>query len=48
MLAEILRQRGYDGIHVWELGRTGKNDAQQLALRCQPEALVNNLQENLC
>jgi hypothetical protein len=48
MLAEILRQRGYDAIQVWELGRTGKNDAEQLVLRCQPEALVNNLQENLC
>ena len=25
MLAEILRRRGYDAIHVWELGRTGKS-----------------------
>jgi len=31
MLAEIVRQRGYDAIHVLELGRTGKNDAEQLA-----------------
>lgn len=31
MLAEVLRQRGYDAIHVLELGRTGKSDAEQLA-----------------
>ncbi len=31
MLGEILRQRGYDAIHVLEAGRTGKSDAEQLA-----------------
>ena len=31
MLGEILRQRGYDTIHVLEAGRTGKSDAEQLA-----------------
>ena len=30
-LGEILRQRGYDAIHVLDVGRTGKNDAEQLA-----------------
>ena len=31
MLGEILRQRGYDAIHVLDAGRTGKTDAEQLA-----------------
>ena len=31
MLGEILRQRGYDAIHVLDAGRTGKSDAEQLA-----------------
>ena len=30
MLAEILRQRGYDAVHVLDLERTGKTDAEQL------------------
>ena len=30
-LGEILRQRGYDAIHVLDVGRTGKKDAEQLA-----------------
>lgn len=30
-LGEILRQRGYDVIHVLEAGRTGKTDPEQLA-----------------
>jgi predicted nuclease of predicted toxin-antitoxin system len=30
MLGEILRQRGYDAIHVLEAGRAGKSDAEQL------------------
>jgi predicted nuclease of predicted toxin-antitoxin system len=29
-LGEILRQRGYDVIHVLEAGRTGKTDPEQL------------------
>mgnify|MGYP001404308290 FL=1 len=31
MLGEVLRQRGYDVIHVLDAGRTGKSDAEQLA-----------------
>jgi predicted nuclease of predicted toxin-antitoxin system len=31
MLGEILRQRGYDVIHVLGVGRAGKTDAEQLA-----------------
>ena len=31
MLGEILRQRGYDAIHVLDAGRAGKSDAEQLA-----------------
>jgi len=30
-LGEILRQRGYDAIHVLEVGRAGKTDSEQLA-----------------
>jgi len=30
LLAEILRQRGYDAVHVLDLERTGKTDAEQL------------------
>ena len=30
-LADILRQRGYDAVHVLEVGRGGKSDHQQLA-----------------
>lgn len=30
LLAEILRQRGHDAVHVLELNRTGKSDADQL------------------
>jgi predicted nuclease of predicted toxin-antitoxin system len=30
MLAEVLRQRGYDAIHVLEIGRGGKSDQEQL------------------
>ena len=31
ILGEILRQRGYDALHVVEAGREGKSDAEQLA-----------------
>ncbi len=31
MLGEVLRQRGYDAVHVLDAGRTGKSDADQLA-----------------
>jgi hypothetical protein len=30
-LGEILRQRGYDAVHVLDAGRAGKSDADQLA-----------------
>lgn len=31
LLAEVLRNRGYDVSHVLEVGKTGKSDAEQLA-----------------
>jgi len=31
ILGEILRQRGYDAIHVLEADREGRSDAEQLA-----------------
>ena len=31
LLAEILRQRGYDVVHVLEVGRGGESDPEQLA-----------------
>ena len=31
LLAEILRQRGYDAWHVLERNRGGRSDAEQLA-----------------
>ena len=31
LLAEILRQRGCDAVHVLEVGRGGKSDPEQLA-----------------
>lgn len=31
MLGEILRQRGYDAIHVLDADRAGNSDAEQLA-----------------
>jgi predicted nuclease of predicted toxin-antitoxin system len=31
LLGEILRQRGYDVVHVIEVDRAGKTDAEQLA-----------------
>lgn len=30
MLAEVLRQRGYDAVHVSEQNRSGKTDIEQL------------------
>ena len=38
ILGEILRQRGYDAVHVLDAGRTGQSDAEQLAYVCQPTA----------
>ena len=34
-LAEALRRRGYDAVHVQEVGRKGIEDAQQLAYAAQ-------------
>jgi predicted nuclease of predicted toxin-antitoxin system len=31
LLGEILRQRGCDAVHVLQVGRAGKSDAEQLA-----------------
>jgi hypothetical protein len=31
ILGEILRQRGYDAVHVLDAGRTGQSDTEQLA-----------------
>jgi hypothetical protein len=31
LLGQILSQRGYDVVHVIEVGRTGRTDADQLA-----------------
>ncbi len=31
-LADILRQRGYDAIHVLEIGRAGRSDLEQFLL----------------
>jgi len=31
ILGGILRQRGYDAVHVLDAGRTGQSDAEQLA-----------------
>ncbi|MEX0804445.1 MAG: DUF5615 family PIN-like protein [Candidatus Binatia bacterium] len=47
MLAEILRQRGYDVIHVLELGRTGKSDAEQLAyaVNARRAILTHNIRD---
>ncbi len=36
VLAEILRQRGYDVLHVLEDGRGGKKRYRATSLRCRP------------
>ena len=41
-LGEILRQRGYDAIHVLELGRAGKSDAEQLAYATSEQRAAYN------
>ena len=38
ILGEILRQRGYDAVHVLDAGRTGQSDAGQPGLCRQPTA----------
>jgi predicted nuclease of predicted toxin-antitoxin system len=46
-LAEILRQRGYDAVHVLDLERTGKTDAEQLeyAIGQQRAILTHNIKD---
>ena len=46
-LAEILRQRDYDAVHVLELERTGKIDADQLecAINQQRAILTHNIKD---
>ena len=46
-LAEILRQRGYDVIHVLEADRTGKTDSEQLAYATsqQRAILTHNIRD---
>ena len=47
ILAEILRQRGYDAVHVLELERTGKTDAEQLeyAVSQKRAILTHNIRD---
>jgi|SRR3989304_7445163 len=40
ILAEILRQRGYDAIHVLEADRTGKTDPEQLAYAASQQRAI--------
>ncbi len=49
LLAEILRQRGYDAVHVLDLERTGKTDAEQLefAVSQQRSILTHNIRDFL-
>jgi len=46
-LAEILRQRGYDLIHVLEVDRAGKTDPEQLAYATsqQRAILTHNIRD---
>ena len=47
LLADILRQRGYDAVHVLDLQRTGKTDAEQLeyATNQQRAILTHNIRD---
>ena len=47
VLGEILRQRGYDVIHVLEVGRAGKSDPDQLAYAVsrQRTILTHNIRD---
>ncbi len=40
VLAEILRQRGYDVIHVLEVGRRGKSDPEQFLYAASQRRVV--------
>lgn len=47
LLAEILRQRGYDAVHVLDLERTSKTDTEQLefAVSQQRSILTHNIRD---
>ena len=47
LLAEVLRNRGYDACHVLEIGRTGKSDSEQLvyAVRHKMAILTHNVRD---
>ena len=47
VLGDILRQRGYDVIHVLEAGRAGKSDPEQLgyAVSRQRSILTHNIRD---
>ncbi|GIX48024.1 MAG: hypothetical protein KatS3mg131_2235 [Candidatus Tectimicrobiota bacterium] len=49
VLAAILRQRGYDVVHVLEVNRTGKSDSEQLAyaVRQRRAILTHNIRDYL-
>ncbi len=47
LLAEVLRNRGYDATHTLEAGRTGKSDEEQLAYaaRRKMTILTHNIRD---
>jgi predicted nuclease of predicted toxin-antitoxin system len=47
LLAEVLRNRGYDVTHTLEVGRTGKSDEEQLAyaVRRKMAILTHNVRD---
>lgn len=47
LLAEVLRERGYDAIHVFDVDRGGMTDAQQLtfAISRQRAILTHNVKD---
>ena len=49
ILAEILRERGYDAVHILEVDRAGKSDPEQLAyaVRQRRVILTHNIRDYL-
>lgn len=49
VLADILRQRGYDAIHVLEIGRAGRSDLDQFTYAVSQERalLTHNIRDFL-
>ncbi|CAN5657090.1 hypothetical protein BH18PSE1_BH18PSE1_06330 [soil metagenome] len=49
VLADILRQRGYDAIHVLEIGRAGRSDLEQFTYAVSQERalLTHNIRDFL-